>query len=328
MTPTLDIAALTKLAPQLAPNGVRVTEAKALSGGASQELWAVTVETSSGAEKVVLRRAPEGRARSDLSTSIELEAELIKSASARGVPVANLRYVLQPSDQLGNGFFMAFVEGEALGQRIVREEKFAGVRPKLARECGEILARIHATPTVAELPTLQASDVIDSLERSHRMENQPRPVFELAFKWLRANLPKPSAPRIVHGDFRNGNLLIGPNGVVAVLDWELAHLGDPLEDLGWLCVNSWRFGVIDKPVGGFGAREDLYAGYEAISGAPVDRNVARFWEVLGTLRWGVMCTLSTMLLRENPNAGIERYMIARRASETELDLLDLFREVM
>ncbi|MFT3728818.1 MAG: phosphotransferase family protein [Terricaulis sp.] len=328
MTPTLDLAALSKLAPHLAPGGVRVVDAKPLSGGASQELWAVSVERAEGAEKVVLRRAPEGRTRSELSTSIELEAELIKGAAARGVPVANVRYVLQPSDGLGNGFFMAYVEGEALGQRIVREDKFAQARPKLARQCGEILARIHGTPAVPGLPTLQARDVVDALERSHRLENRPRPVIELGLKWLRANLPKALPPRVVHGDFRNGNMLIGPEGVRAVLDWELAHLGDPLEDLGWVCVNSWRFGVIDKPVGGFGMREDLYAGYEAVSGAPVDRDVARFWEVLGTLRWGVMCTMSTVSLRENPNAGIERYMIARRASETELDLLDLFREAM
>lgn len=126
----------------------------------------------------------------------------------------------------------------------------------------------------------------------------------------------------MHGDFRNGNLLIGADGVNAVLDWELAHLGDPMEDLGWICVNSWRFGAIDKPVGGFGEREDLYAGYEAAGGA-LDRARAHFWEVLGTLRWGVMCTMSGMLLRGEGPFAIERPMIARRASETELDLLDL-----
>ena len=73
----------------------------------------------------------------------------------------------------------------------------------------------------------------------------------------------------MHGDFRHGNLIIGPDGVRAVLDWELAHLGDPMEDLGWICVNSWRFGEIDKPVGGFGTREELFAGYEA-AGRRVD----------------------------------------------------------
>ena len=92
----------------------------------------------------------------------------------------------------------------------------------------------------------------------------------------------------MHGDFRHGNLIIGPDGIRAVLDWELAHIGDPMEDLGWICVNSWRFGEIDKPVGGFGTREELFAGYEA-AGRRVDPDRVKFWEVMGTLRWGVMC---------------------------------------
>ena len=51
-------------------------------------------------------------------------------------------------------------------------------------------------------------------------------------------------------------------GVTAILDWEGAHLGDPVEDLGWVCVKSWRFGSVDKPAGGFGSREELWAAYE------------------------------------------------------------------
>jgi len=145
-------------------------------------------------------------------------------------------------------------------------------------------------------------------------------VFDLTFAWLAARVPPPSAPRLVHGDFRNGNLMIGPDGVVAVLDWELAHFGDPMEDLGWICVNPWRFGMVDKPVGGFGEREDLYAGYEAISGTQVDRANVRFWEVLGALKWGVMCAGMTASFRAG-DPSVERSVIARRASETEVDLM-------
>jgi aminoglycoside phosphotransferase (APT) family kinase protein len=313
--------ALAKLAPILAPGADGVTNVRFMSGGASQELWLIEL----GDTRVVLRRAPEGRVRTELSIPIEVEAELISAARARGVPSPRILHVLKPSDELGAGFFMDFIEGEALGQRIVRDDKFAAARPKLARQCGEILARLHAAAP-SNLPVRTAVETIDALERQHRMENWPRPVFELAFRWLRANLPAPVPPRVVHGDFRNGNLLIGEEGVRAVLDWELAHAGDPVQDLGWICVNSWRFGVLDKPVGGFGAREDLYAGYEAAGGAPVDRKRARFWEVLGSLRWGVMCTMSTVALREGLTAGIERPMIARRASETELDLLNLLED--
>ena len=148
-------------------------------------------------------------------------------------------------------------------------------------------------------------------------------MFDLALRWLSQNDPGPSADvTLVHGDFRNGNLIIGPDGVRAVLDWELAHLGDPMEDLGWICVNSWRFGEIDKPVGGFGSREDLFAGYEA-AGRKVDAARVKFWEVMGTLRWGVMCCGMMQRFRLGPDHSMERAMIGRRASETEIDLLRL-----
>ena len=316
---SLDLDALNALAPKL--GGTRVLEARALSGGASQELWLVVLESADGPVRLVLRRAPELRTASDLSIPIGVEARLVRLAYAHGVPSPRVLHILAPEDGLGAGFFMAHVDGEALGGRIVKDAAFAEARPKLARQCGEILAGIHALPREVELPTKSASQVIDALEHHCRLEDQPRPVFSLAIRWLRERVRE--APQtIVHGDFRNGNLLIGPDGVRAVLDWELAHVGDPMADLGWICVNSWRFGMIDLPVGGFGTREDLYAGYEAAGGV-LDLERAHFWEVLGTLRWGVICTMSGVAMRVMDNVPIERPMIARRASETELDLLNL-----
>jgi len=316
---------LAALAPRLAPDATGIESARPLSGGASQDLWAITVATAAGPRRFVLRRAPEGRGASEFAIPIDVEARVLRLAHAHGVPTPAVACALAPADGLGAGYVMEHVEGEALGGRIARDEAFAAVRPKLARQCGEILARIHALPVAeAALPTQDASRSIAALERTHRLEDWPRPVFELAFRWLKARAPAETPLRVVHGDFRNGNLLVGASGVNAVLDWELAHVGDPMEDLGWICVNSWRFGVADKPVGGFGAREDLYAGYEAAGGA-LDRARAHFWEVLGALRWGVMCTLSTMALRGAGPFGVERPMIARRASETELDLLNLLQ---
>lgn len=313
---------LTTLAPRLAPGGVAIASAQLLSGGASQDLWSVLVRTGAGDVPVVLRRTPDARVRSELSIPIELEAELITAAHSAGVPSPRVAYVLQPDDGLGAGFFMEHVSGEALGHKIVRDDAFATVRPLLARQCGEILARIHALKRPDTLPVAPIAGIIDALDRQYQSEAWPRPVFELAFRWLRDNAPADVAPRVVHGDFRTGNLLICEDGVRAVLDWELAHAGDPMEDLGWICVNSWRFGAIENAVGGFGAREDLYAGYES-SGGSVDRARAHFWEVLGTLRWGVICTMSGVALRDGLATGLERAMIARRASETELDLLNL-----
>ena len=323
---SLDIDKLTALAPNLADGARAIGEVRPLSGGASQELWLVTVQTGDSERRIVLRRAPATRSPSNLAIPIETEAELIRMAHAAKVPSPAVIYVLKPEDGLGSGYFMEHVEGEALGGRIVKDEAFAAARPKLARQCGEILARIHALPVPDHVPQKRAEDLIDELERLYSNENWPRPVFELAFRWLRERLPEQGPVAMVHGDFRNGNMLIGPDGVRAVLDWELAHAGDPMEDLGWICVNSWRFGVLDKPVGGFGLREDLYAGYEAAGGGKIDRQRTRFWEMLGSLRWGVMCTLSAIVVREGAATTIERPIIARRASETEIDLLNLLRE--
>jgi aminoglycoside phosphotransferase (APT) family kinase protein len=126
----------------------------------------------------------------------------------------------------------------------------------------------------------------------------------------------------VHGDYRNGNMIFGPEGVRAILDWELAHIGDPMEDLGWICANPWRFGVSEKPVGGFGEREELFAGYEDAGGPPVDRQRVEFWDVMGALRWGVMCSGMVNSFRA-ADPSVERSVIARRASENEVDLMRL-----
>ncbi|MBN8608804.1 MAG: phosphotransferase family protein [Caulobacterales bacterium] len=319
----MDIEKLNALAPKLTPGGRAVSDLKRLSGGASQETWSFKLATPEGEARLILRRAPESATARTLAISLETEARLMRMAGEAGVPSPRVLHVLAPKEGLGAGFFMAHVEGEALGGKIVRDAAFADTRPMLARQCGEILARIHALAPPADLPVSGAAHTIDELERAHREEGWPRPVFELAFRWLRANLPADASLTLVHGDFRNGNLLIGADGVRAVLDWELAHVGDPMQDLGWLCVNSWRFGAIEKPVGGFGERQDLFAGYEAVSGVAVDPARVRFWEVLGVLRWGIICTVSTTVLREAGPFAIDRPMIARRASETELDLLDL-----
>ena len=113
-------------------------------------------------------------------------------------------------------------------------------------------------------------------------------MFELAFRWLRARLPSAAAPALVHGDYRIGNVIFGPEGVRTILDWELCHLGDPAEDLGWLCVRAWRFGSDDKPAGGIGTREELFAAYERGGGAPVDPLRVRFWEVFGNPKWAII----------------------------------------
>jgi aminoglycoside phosphotransferase (APT) family kinase protein len=310
------------------PGATGVTGAAKLSGGASQETWTFDIVHPDGNVGAILRRAPPGYEVSpspSRAAGLDAEAVLMQLAHDAGLPSPRVLHVLKPEEGLGRGFIMVRVEGETIARKILRDEEFAKARPILARQLGKIAAGIHALPE-AKLPKLRsnspATEIAD-LAREYRSTNWPRPVFELALRWLADHDPGASRETtLVHGDFRNGNLIIGSDGVRAVLDWEIAHFGDPMEDLGWICVNSWRFGEIDKPVGGFGTREDLFAGYEE-TGRKVDPDRVMFWEVMGTLRWGIMCGRMMQRFRNAPDHPMEQAVIGRRPSETEIDLLRL-----
>jgi aminoglycoside phosphotransferase (APT) family kinase protein len=297
-----------------------------LSGGASQETWSFDIVHADGVTGAILRRAPPGYGASPgRAAGLDAEATLMQLAHDAGLPSPRVMHVLTPEDQLGTGFIMTRIEGETIARKILRDEQFAKARPMLARQLGVVIAGIHGLP-MTKLPKLRemsSTKELVAMEQEYRSFGWPRPVFELALRWLRERDPGPSREvTLVHGDFRHGNLVIGPDGVRAVLDWEIAHRGDPMEDLGWICVNSWRFGEIDNPVGGFGSREDLFAGYEA-AGRKVDAERVMFWEVMGTLRWGIMCCGMMQRFRSGPDHSMERAMIGRRSSETEIDLLRL-----
>jgi aminoglycoside phosphotransferase (APT) family kinase protein len=318
--------ALRRCVASFYPGATGVTGAAKLSGGASQETWSFDIVHAAGLFGAILRRSPQGYgAAPSRAAGLDAEARLMQLAHEAGLPSPKVLYVLRPEDDLGKGFVMARVEGETIARKILRDERFAKARPILARQLGKVAAGIHglARDQLPDLREMSATQEIAEMGREYRSFGWPRPVFDLALRWLADHDPGPSREvTLVHGDFRHGNLIIGPDGVRAVLDWELAHLGDPMEDLGWICVNSWRFGEIDKPVGGFGSREDLFAGYEA-GGRKADRERVKFWEVMGTLRWGVMCCGMMQRFRAGPDHSMERAMIGRRASETEIDLLRL-----
>lgn len=300
-----------------------------LSGGASQETWSLDAVCKGGVIPLILRRSPGGlpRVSTDTSTSVPLETEAIaiEASRAAGVKAPHVRYVLQEGDAIGQGYVMDRLRGETIARKILRDKEFDEVRPHLARQCGEILARIHAVTLTPELRAVLA--VVDGPTQLNRyrsiydLYDYPHPVFEMAFKWLEPRMAGAKRQTLVHGDFRHGNLLISPDGVEAALDWELVHIGDPLEDIGWICTNSWRFGVQEKVVGGFGDLLDLLAGYEAAGGGKVSEEEARTWIVYGSLKWGVMCmSMYQGFVRDH---SVERAAIGRRSSETEVDLINL-----
>jgi aminoglycoside phosphotransferase (APT) family kinase protein len=320
--------ALAEVVRRHLPGTTGVAALRRLSGGANQETWAFdATRAAGGALPLILRRTPGGGTRVGFGTTISLatEARTVACAGEAGVPVPGVRYVLDAAAGLGEGYVMDRLEGETIARKILRDPEFAAVRPRLARQCGEILARLHATPLerLDDLPAAPAGAQVAQYRQLYDDFDEPHPVFEAAFRWLEEHLPAAGVLRLVHGDFRNGNLLIGGDGVRAVLDWELMHLGDPMEDLGWICVSSWRYGEIEQPVGGFGRREDLFAGYEAAGGGTVDPEGVRFWEVMGTLKWGIMCMMMYQFYARGLDRSVERAAIGRRASETEIDLLAL-----
>jgi aminoglycoside phosphotransferase (APT) family kinase protein len=321
------LAALNALAPAFGEGFGAVTDLRRLSGGASQETWLFRFQDGTADRDMILRRRPDGLAERDERTvTLETEAALIRHVAARGAPVPGVVHVCIPADGLGEAYIMERVQGETLGRRIVRDDAFAEIRPGLARRCGEVLAIIHSAPAEG-LPPLSTSQALDELERYeaiYRSAAAHLPAFELALRRLRTEAPRGAAPVLLHGDFRNGNLMIDPKtGLAAVLDWELAHKGDAASDLGWLCVNSWRFGGYQKPVGGFGDYQDLLDGYHDAGGARIDLEEVRYWQLFGSFKWGVMCLIMYSTFASGADPTVERAMIGRRVSETEIDLINL-----
>ncbi len=307
--------------------GLRIENLSRLSGGASQETWSFDGVKDGGTLPLILRRAPGGvRVIAEGSTSVPLstEAAAIEAARAGGVAAPRIRLVLKDEDGAGQGYVMDRLQGETIARKILRDDAFAAVRPKLARQCGEILARIHAVdvaPLLHLLPVVDGPAQLRAYRDVYDAFDYPHPVFELAFQWLEPRLKAGARRTLVHGDFRNGNLLISPDGIEAALDWELTHIGDPLEDIGWVCTNSWRFGAAEKVVGGFGDLPDLLEGYEDAGGGRVDEEQVRTWIVYGSLKWGIMCM--KMYQGFLADRSVERAAIGRRASETEIDLINL-----
>ncbi len=268
---------------------------------------------------LILRRDPPGAVRTERDMS--REATAIKAAAAAGVPEPELIAHSDEATPLEAPFIvMGFIEGETVARRILRDAEYDAVRPKLAERCGEILARIHSIDP-SQVDALQAPDALERLRADLDLFDDPSPAFELGMRWLEQNRPSADEARLVHGDFRNGNLIVGPEDIRAVLDWELVHLGDPMEDLGYLCARCWRFGVVEHPVGGFGEYSDLFRGYEKVSGVQVDPELVRWWELFSCVRWGAGCMMQAWRHLSGSVRSVELAAIGRRVWEQEYDVL-------
>lgn len=299
---------------------VELEGAVLLAGGASKEAWAVDARTASGVEELLVRRAGGGVIHAD-TLSLEEEYRVLEAAWTAGVrvprPVAYL-------GELGGreAFAMKRVEGETIGRRIVQKPELARAREALPGQMAEELARIHAIPA-AGLPFLPQADLLARLEGELDTVEEPHPALELGLAWLRERLPGGRAPVVSHGDFRLGNLVVGPEGLVAVLDWEFAHVADPAEDLAWPLVRAWRFGVDELRLGGVGDVEPYLERYGELTGRDIPLAELEAWEILGNVKWGVGALTQARRHLRGEERSVELAVLGRLAAEMELELLHL-----
>lgn len=319
-------AALARLLAPALGGAVTVREVVALSGGANSATWRVEAEVTRGGAapevRCVIFQRSAGRGAQGLPR--RAQAEVMQRAGRAGVPVPPVLAIPDDASGLGDSVVTGFVAGEALAPRWLRDERFAQARGALAAQCGAALAKLHAVPLSAwaDLPLGGGSgaELLEGMFATYRRIGVDVPAFDLAFAWLRPRMPETPPTCLVHGDFRAGNFLVDEGGLAAVLDWELPHLSVPEEDLGWLCVQAWRFGRWQEPVGGFATRDALLAAYRA-AGGTVEADRLWTWEVFGNLKWGMSC----LQLADDHVSGrvpsVERAAIGRRVSEVAADLV-------
>jgi aminoglycoside phosphotransferase (APT) family kinase protein len=293
---------------------VSIEGLRRLSGGASRITSSFEAVAPDGTRTpLVVQQVRSGGGGSGPGMATEVAA--LRTAAAAGVPVPRVVAVGEETSFV----VLEHVFGETIARKILRDDEYAEARPVLAGQCGRALAALHAMPAEA-VPGLDVPDQVAQFRAVLDASGQPHPAFELGFRHLEATRPAASATTVVHGDFRLGNLIVGPDGLRAVIDWELVHLGDPLEDLSWLCVKSWRFGAAPR-VGGFGEVSELVSAYEEASGRSVDLDALRWWETFGTLKWGIMCIMQAAAHLTGAARSVELAAIGRRVCEVEHDLL-------
>jgi aminoglycoside phosphotransferase (APT) family kinase protein len=289
--------------------GSEVVSLQQLAGGASKEAWAV--DLADGRELLV-RRAGVGVIHRDTLT-LEQEFHVLETAVAAGVraprPIAYLGEI-----DGREAFAMERVEGETIGRRVVRDPPSG-----LALEMSDELAKIHAIEPPAFLPRGGALerfyDELDSV-------GEPHPAIEYGLAWVRERLASTREPTFVHGDFRLGNLAVTER-LVAVLDWEFAHVGDPVEDVAWPVVRAWRFGADQRRLGGIGDVEPYLERYNELTGRDITLDELLVWEVFGNVKWAIGCLTQSRRHINGQDRSVEYAVLGRMASEMEYELLDL-----
>lgn len=303
------------LAAVLGP-GATVDELRPLTSGASRETWSFTA----AGRDLILRRDPPGRI--GAPGSMRREADAMRACATVGLRVPDVLVVDDDGVDLGTpGLVMGRVDGETIPRRILRDDRFGPARGCLVADLGTFLAGLHRIDP-SRVPALEVVDLMARVRDLSERVGGTRPVFARAEEWLRAHRPAPVEPVVVHGDFRLGNVIVDEAGLAAVIDWELVHLGDPHEDLAYLCMKAWRFGGPGEAAG-LGSVAELVARYEAAGGHQVDAERLHWWLVQRTLTWGIGCLLQADTHLSGRVRSLDLAAVGRRAAEQEWDLVEL-----
>lgn len=329
---TATLAAALRLALEPVLGEVAVEDLRRLTGGASRETWSFDATDAAGfRHELLLRRDFRGGATQNPDVlagrpdALDRAGEyaLLGELHARGLPVPR-PVVLPEAEELQGSFVMERVAGESRPHVIVRDHGATVGEGSLAEQLGAALAAIHALGE-GDLPPIPRRGSAEKLEivRALLDRGPPRPALELALRWCADRSPSDGGLRLVHGDFRTSNYILGPEGLRAIIDWEFTHLGDPHEDLAFLCMRAWRFGADEREVSGIGRREDLHRGYERAGGAPIDPATLRYADVLAHLFTGAVFMMRAVQFRDGSERSLEGAAIGRRLAEVEYDLLEL-----
>ena len=300
-----------------------IADVRMLAGGASTDARVFTVRGTQREDRRLVIRID--RMRESRPGQAAREAQAMRAAAKQGALVPEVFDWSDGNAQVGAPFLiMGFLQGEALPGRILRGAQFGTARSKLIRQIARSAAATHSVTPSSGLDAIPHTDHFGEVEARYRELHIARPAIELGLSWLHEHQPAGRDPRLVHGDFRLGNLIVGAEGLRGVLDWEFAHWGDPIEDLGFLAVPAWRWGGAGE-VAGVGSVEELLREYEYAAGEQVNREEFRWWQVLGVLRWAVGCLLQAQRHLSGNTRSIELVSLGRRAAEQEYDLLRLIR---
>lgn len=305
--------------------------------GESARVESVEMPTLGGSNRTIVFDLVEGNSRRRLVSREETyvapdspflppsdQFRLMRIVHAHGFPVPEPIFEYDGADRMGRGYVSAFVPGTTLPKTLIHSAAFAEIRPKLAAQCGELLAMFHEFPPEDFSFLATRSDSIDPIEAQRvRYDNYggQRPAIELGLRWLERNRPTPQRAVPLHGDFRVGNLMVSQAGIVSVLDWECAHLGSRFEDLGWLCTRAWRFDRPDLIVGGLDGAEPFFQAYERAGGGRVDFDVVRYWTIFGLVRWAILNLMQGKGHIDGERRGLVFAACGRNVDLIEYDLL-------